>query len=196
MPGILPGIAFRVVATGRSRMGKTEFVEGRTPFPGRILAAHQLGGRVKEVQVIERTVGKEDTVFPVAQLAGQQGGTIIVIAAFQRTGDGFHGNQVIGIIPVLIVHRPVGFLVIFRQRFADGRIGSLRIYSLNAFQAGLDQHGDCVIANHGVGFPAPERPDGQISLGPALFDQATDKVVHIVRDKQGVKRMGRPIGVP
>ena len=172
MPSILPGISFGIVTTGTFGVCHLTGVERSLPSSVRITRTHKLGFRIKQILVEIRTFGEVSRIFCLAHTFSHVCGCIIVVYRFEGRRNRFGLNQISGEVTVFHVRFPIGFLFVrYGLGLLDGVESAFGIKSAEPFAVGFGYDGYTVVAYHGIGFLAPQSPDGQEALHFALLYQ-------------------------
>ena len=185
---VMPGRRLRVIP------GPGERVEGLRPVAVRLLAAEETRIRVEQGAPTQRTGVVFRRYVTVSQRFRHPGDAPVVIAEFQRLGDGFHfevGRDV-----------PVGVVEFRCIRIAlvggddHGLQGLLAVEIPDPAEPGIRDDRYAMVADHAVRLVAGQGPDGQFSPAVVIVQHA----VHHVRDKgrgqDGLERMPGAEGIP
>ena len=185
----LPGNGLGIVA------GAGDGVEGTYPGAVAVPSAHEAGIGIENVAVIAGApvIGLGDV--PVAQGFGHAGDAPVVIGEFQRLRDRLLDAVGRDVAVLRVQVRYVGPFVAVAGG-DHGLEGFLSVETADAAEPGVGYDGNAVVADHGLGFPVAEGPDGKFSGAVEHVQHAHHHVSHQGGIDQGLEGIPTSERVP
>ena len=167
-------------------------------LPTAICQARSCAESLLIVDILEilRSLIKVVCKVALSQHLGHLGCSIVVVGIFQCLGDCLRRNNTLRIVAIFDIVLPIALLVRLGLRPTNQIHCPLAIVVAKTLAPRLDNDGYGVVANHTMGFIAPQCPYRQITLCIALLEHRDDKVVDTLGCNNRIERMRCTIGIP